>query len=192
MGRRRVTDGDGAVSSASFQPTAAGHAAIADALAGVLVDDAGDLLVTNPTATVLRVLAPQEDAPFVVPVTARQTELCTATCPVRVTVPASAAAIASTSWSPVPRHTVRCPGRPDGTVDVTVQVPAPSVPTAVVVEVSSIDRNLTGSTVAMIGVIIDNPPVAAPDAATTDEDIARTLDVLTTTPIPTAGSSRSR
>ena len=69
--RAASTDGDGAAGRGSFLPNAAGHAAIAAYLRGVVVDGAGRLLLQNPHVQVLRVLAPQEEAPFVVPVTAR-------------------------------------------------------------------------------------------------------------------------
>ncbi len=45
------------------------------------------------------------------------------------------------------------------------------------VEVSSIDRNLRGSTVATIGVAVPRPPVATPDTTTVDEDGVAVVDV---------------
>ena len=172
-------DAAGAMAPGAFLPTAAGHAAIAAYLRGVVVDD-GQLLLQNPGAQVLRVLAPQEEAPFVVPVTAVQAGACEpTTCALHVTVgglrngdrvnllvdgaatdPAEAAAGL------------------DGTVDVTVRVPRPAVPTPVLVEVTSFDRNLRGSTVATVGVPVDRPPLAGPDSTTVDEDGVAVVDVV--------------
>ena len=174
-----VTDGDGAVSSASFQPTAAGHAAIADALRAS--SSTAPATCCSPTRRPpccvswrprrrLRSWCRSRHARSM---PARRPARCASRCPGlrsgdRIDVLVAGAA---------PQPSVP-PAGPDGTVDVTVQVPAPGAPTPVVVEVSSIDRNLTGSTVAMIGVVIDHPPVATPDAAATDEDVASSIDVL--------------
>ena len=57
-------------------------------------------------------------------------------------------------------------------------MPAPAAPSPVVVEVSSIDRNLRGSTVATIGVVVNRAPVATPDSTTVDEDGIAVVDVL--------------
>ena len=174
------TDPSGALAAGSFLPNADGHAAIVEYLRGVVVDGAGRLLLENPQSQVLRVLAPQEEAPFVVPVTAVQVDACDAgTCPVRVTVGGlrngDRVDLLVGGIAPVPSSTA---AGLDGTVDVTVQVPAPTSPTLVLVEVSSIDRNLRGSTVATIGVAVPRPPVATPDTTTVDEDGVTVVDVV--------------
>ena len=173
--RRRRCDGAG-----SFLPNAAGHAAIADYLRGVVVG---------------RRPAPAENPQVAGPARpgaagggtvrgagdgrAGSTPATAGTCPLRVTVGGlrngDRVDLLVDGLAPVPSEAA---AGPDGTVDVTVQVPEPTAPTPVVVEVSSIDRNLRGSTVATIGVPSTGLRSPRPTSATVDEDGVAVVDVL--------------
>ena len=147
-----VLDGSGAVAAGSFLPNAAGHAAIAAALRGVVVDDAGKLLLANPAAEVLRVVAPQEEAPFVVPVTARQVGRCDSTCQVAVsTLGLRNGDRVNVLVGGVAPDPAQLTAGLNGTIDAVVTVAAPPTPTTVVVDLAGVERNVTGSTVVTVG-----------------------------------------
>jgi Ca2+-binding RTX toxin-like protein len=180
-------DAAGAVRSGSFLPNDAGNAAIVAYLHDVVVDASGRLLLTNPPAEVLRVLAPQEEAPRRVPVTARQSGACdAATCAIDISVVGlrngDRVDLAVDGNAPVPAEAV---AGATGTVAVTVRVPVPPAPTGVLVEVSSLDRNIIGSAPAVIGL---RPPVAHADSATVDEDGSVGIDVLANDSDPQGGT----